>query len=177
MSEKSVQFVIAIFESEQGAEETLSALKADNKEALNGVQAAVAMRKDTNGRIHYKDVGLTPAKGAVAGVVLGAVVGIATGGAGLALGALGALVGGVVGKRKREGQIASEQVNQVLASIQPGSSALLTVVEQSAAVQFEDLLHTEGATTFMTDITADLAAQLNPHGEVAHAALTDQLNQ
>ena len=49
MSEKSVQFVIAIFESEKGAEETLSALKADNKEALNGVQAAVAMRKDTNG--------------------------------------------------------------------------------------------------------------------------------
>lgn len=177
MSEKPVQFVIAIFESEPGAEETLSVLKANKKEALQGVQAAVAMRKDADSRIHYKDVGLTPAKGAVAGVVLGAVVGIATGGAGLALGALGAVLGGAVGKRKREGQIASEQVNQVVASIRPGSSALLTIVEQGAAVQFENLLHNEGATTFITDITADLAAQLDPHGEAAHTALMEQLSQ
>jgi uncharacterized membrane protein len=176
MSEKAVQFVIAIFEGEQGAEETLSALKADRKETLQGVQSAVAMRKDQDSRIHYKDVGMTPVKGAVAGVVLGAVVGIATGGAGLALGALGAVLGGVVGKRKREGQISSEQVNQVVASIQPGSSALLTVVEKSAAVQFENLLHTEGATTFITDISVDLAAQLDPHGETAHIALIEQLN-
>ena len=176
MSENAVQLVIAIFESEQSAEETLSALKTDKKEELSGVQAAVAMRKDSNSRIHYKDVGMTPAKGAVAGVVIGAVIGIATGGAGLALGALGALLGGVMGRRQREGQIASEQVNQVVASIQPGSSALLTVVEQDAADRFEALLQAEGAHTFLTDISADLAAQLDPHGEAAHTALTDQLN-
>ena len=175
MSEKPVQFVIAIFESEQGAEETLARLKTNKEEALDGVQAAVAMRKDAENQIHYKDVGLTPAKGAVAGVVLGAVIGIATGGAGLALGALGALVGGVVGKRKREGQIASEKVNQVVASIQPETSVLLTVVEQDAAVQFGDLLDDEGAHTFETDITADLADQLHPHGEVAHNVLLEQL--
>jgi uncharacterized membrane protein len=175
MSEKLVQFVIALFDSEAGAEETLSAMKAEKKESLAGVEAAVAMRKDADNRIHYKDVGLTPAKGAVAGVVLGAVVGIATGGAGLALGALGAVLGGVVGKRKREGQIASEQVNQVVASIQPGSSALLTVVRQDAAEAFESLLHAEGAHTFVTDISADLAAKLDPHGEAAHNALIAQL--
>lgn len=176
MSEKPVQFVIAIFENESGAEETLSALKSEKKEALQGVQAAVAMRKDVNNRIHYKDVGMTPTKGAVAGVVLGAVVGIATGGAGLALGALGALLGGVVGKRKREGQIASEQVNQVVTSIPAGSSALLTIVEQDATDKFEDLLHGEGAHTFVSDISADLAVQLDPHGEAAHSVLMDQLN-
>jgi len=177
MSEKPVQFMIAIFESEPGAEETLAKLKTDKNEALDGVQAAVAMSKDADNQIHYKDVGLTPAKGAVAGVVLGAVIGIATGGAGLVLGALGALVGGVVGKRKREGQIASEQVNQVVASIQPGSSALLTIVEQDAAGQLGDLLHAEGAHTFVTDITADLTDQLNPHDEAAHDALMEQLKE
>ncbi len=176
MSEKAVQFVIAIFEGEQAAEETLSALKTDKKEKLSGVQAAVAMRKDADSRIHYKDVGMTPAKGAVAGVVLGAFIGIATGGVGLALGALGGLLGGAMGKRKREGQIASEQVNQVVASIKPGSSALLTIVDKDAAEKFEALLHAEGAHTFITDISADLAAQLDQHGDTAHAALEDQLN-
>ncbi len=177
MSEKTVQFVIALFESEQGAEETLSSLKADKNEILQSVQAAVAMSKDKNSRIHYKDVGMTPAKGAVAGVVIGAVVGVATGGAGFALGALGALLGGVAGKRKREGQITSAQVNQVVASIQPGSSALLTVVEQDAADKFENLLHAEGAHTFVSDISTDLATQLDSHRETAYSALMDQLKQ
>jgi uncharacterized membrane protein len=177
MSEKPAQFVIAIFESETGAEETLRALKVDKKEALHGVEAAVAMSKDIDNRVHYKDVGLTPAKGAVAGVVIGAVVGIATGGVGLALGALGGVIGGVVGRRKREGQLASEQVNQVLASIGPGSSALLTVVEQGNAEAFEAVLHSEGAHTFVMDISADLAAKLDPHGEAAHNALMEQLSQ
>ena len=177
MSDKPVQFVIAIFESEAGAEETLGVLKADKKEALTGVQAAVAMYKDADSRVHYKDVGLTPAKGAAAGVILGAVVGIVTGGAGLALGALGAVLGGVVGKRKREGGITSEQVNQVVAAIQPGSSALLIVIEEEAATAFEATLGEAGAHTFTVDISADLAAKLDPHGEAAHNALMEQLDQ
>jgi uncharacterized membrane protein len=176
MSEKPVQFVIAVFDSEPGAEEALSNLKAEKKEKLSGVQAAVAMRKDAQSRIHYKDVGMTPAKGAVAGIVMGAVVGIATGGAGLVLGTLGALLGGVIGKRKREGHIEAEQVNQVVASLSPGSSALLTIVEQDAVADFEELMHAANAHTFSADISADLAAQLSEHGEAAHAVLMEQLN-
>jgi len=175
MDEKAVQFVIAIFENEAGAEETLSRLKAEKKEELKAVQAAVAMRKDAQSGIHYKDVGMTPAKGALAGVAIGAIVGIATGGAGLVLGAVGALLGGVVGKRKREDHVAAEKVNQVVASIPPGSSALLTIVETDAAAEFEALLHASGTQTFTAEISADLAAALNEHGETAHEALMEQL--
>jgi uncharacterized membrane protein len=176
MDEKAVQFVIAIFESETGAEETLSRLKSEKKEELNGVQAAVAMRKDAQSQIHYKDVGMTPAKGAVAGIAIGAIVGIATGGAGLVLGAVGALLGGVVGKRKREGHVAAEKVNQVVASIPAGSSALLTIVETEAAEDFEKLLQESDAHTFVAEISADLASALDEHADAAHAALMEQLN-
>jgi len=133
------------------------------------------MRKDAESRIHYKDVGMTPAKGAVAGIVMGAVVGIATGGAGLVLGAVGALLGGVVGKRKREDHVAAEKVNQVVASIPPGSSALLTIVEAEAASGFETLLHASGAHTFVAEISADLADALHEHGEAAHEVLMERL--
>ena len=175
MSEKPIQFLIAIFDTEQGAEEALSGLKAGKTEKLQALQAVVAMRKDSQGQVHYKDVGMTPAKGAVAGVVMGAVVGIATGGASLVLGTLGALLGGVVGKRKREGKIAAEKVNQVVASMPAGSSALLTIVEQGAALALENLLQDSGAQTFTTDISADLAAQLSEYDEVAHATLLERL--
>jgi len=176
LSKKPVQLVIAIFENELGAEKTLRSLKAEEKDALQSVLAAVALQKNADNSVHYKDVGMTPTKGAVAGIVLGTVVGIATGGAGLALGALGGLLGGVMGKRKREGQITTEQVNQVIASIPAGSSALLAVVEQATAEPWEILLQNQGAQTFLTDISADLAAKLDQHGEAAHEALMSQIN-
>ena len=175
MGEKAVQFVIAIFESEERAEETLSRLKTEKKNELKDVQAAVAMRKDAESGIHYKDVGMTPAKGAVAGIVMGAIVGIATGGSGLVLGAVGALLGGVVGKRKREDHVSAEKVNQVVASIPPGSSALLTIVEARAAANLEALFGASGAQTFVADISSDLAGALDEHAEAAHQALMDQL--
>ena len=175
MDEKAVQFVIAIFDNETGAEETLSKLKAEKKAELEGVQGAVAMRKDAQSQIHYKDVGMTPAKGAVAGIAIGALVGIATGGAGLVLGAVGGLLGGVVGKRKREGHVAAEKINQVVASIPPGSSALLTIVETEIADDFEELLQASADHTYGAEISADLTTALNQHADEAHDALMERL--
>ena len=177
MDEKAVQFVIAIFESETGAEETLSRLKSEKKEILGGVQAAVVMRKDAENQIHYQDVGMTPAKGALAGTAIGAIVGIATGGASLVLGAAGALLGGLVGKRKREGNVAAEKVNQVVASIPSESSALLAIVETDATDLFEELLQDNDAQTFTAQISADLASALNEHADNTHAAFLENLEQ
>ena len=73
MSERSLQLLVAAFDGETAAEEALKTLKEAQDEKLVGIQAAVAMRKDDEGQIHFKDVGLTPAKGAVGGIALGAV--------------------------------------------------------------------------------------------------------
>ena len=125
MSEETpLHLIIAAFDGETGAEEALETLKASREKELVGVQAAVAMHKDERSRIHFKDVGLNPAKGVLGGVVLGAAVGILTGGTGLALGAVGALVGGVVGKRKRESGFPTERLNQVAATLAPDRSLI-----------------------------------------------------
>ena len=97
-------------------------------------------------------------------------------GIGLVLGAVGGMLGGLVGKRKREGHVAAEKVNQVVASIQPESSALLTIVEAEASAGFEELLHAYGVQTFVAEISADLAAALDEHSDAAHEALMEQLN-
>jgi uncharacterized membrane protein len=175
MDEKAVRFVIAMFDSETGAEETLSNLKTENKEALKAVQGAVAMRKDSESHIHYTDVGMTPSKGALAGVAIGAILGIATGGAGLVLGAAGALLGGVTGNRRRESQVAAEKINQVVASIPPGTSALLTIIDAGAAADFEKLLHASSQHTFSAEINANLGAALQEQGAAVHDALLEKL--
>jgi uncharacterized membrane protein len=176
MSEEgSLHLIIAAFGDENGAEEALKSLKESQDEELIGVQAAVALHKDQEDQMHFHDVGLTPAKGAVGGVVLGAVVGILTGGTGLALGALGALVGGLVGRKKRDSRFPAERINQVAAALAPGTSVALIVMEPGWAVVLEEKLGLLGADVFTADIPSGVAQQSTADREAAIAALLGEL--
>ena len=93
MSEKNLNLILAVFNDTATAENTLQQLpKRDTK-----IKSAVVMQKDADEKVTFHDVGMTPAKGAIGGLVLGGVVGLLTGGAGLALVAAGGLaIGGAV---------------------------------------------------------------------------------
>jgi uncharacterized membrane protein len=166
-----MQLLVAAFHEEGRAEQTLETLKESREEKLVGIHAAVAMRKDEKDQIHFKDVGLTPAKGAVGGVVLGAVVGVLTGGTGIALGALGALVGGLVGRKKRDSRFSTGRLNQVAAALAPGSSAIVIVMDPGWVVVLEKELEALGADVLTAAIPADVAQQPEASQEAAYAAL------
>ena len=174
MDEKNLQLLISIFKDEKGAEKAIETLKAAHKDAESGIQAAVAVIKDQNSAIHYKDVGLTPAKGALGGVILGATLGILTGGVGIALGALGAFVGGLIGNRKREQQFSSVRMNELVASLVPGTSALVAVVEREHVADLEKGLESFEAEIFTAEVSADLAEKLDSQ---RHAAYTDWIEK
>jgi uncharacterized membrane protein len=178
MSEEAhLHLIIAAFDAETGAEEALQDLKQSQQGDLIGIQAAVSLHKDEAGQIHFKDVGLTPAKGAAGSVVLGAVVGILTGGTGIALGALGALVGGLVGRKKRDSRFSAERVNQIAASLAPGSSAAVIVMDPGWAVVLEERLGLLGAEVVTADIPAKVAEQSLADQAAAYDALVNQLKQ
>ncbi len=175
MSDVSVQLVIAAFGEAHGAEEALKQLQAD-KEKVQGIQAAVAMVKDATGKkISYKEVGMTPGKGALGGVILGATLGILTGGAGIVLGAAGALIGSLVGRKKRESRFPSDRINQVAASLAPDSSAVVAVIEAEWVNKLEQELEALGADVMTVPISADVAKQLEAHQDAAYSALTSEL--
>jgi hypothetical protein len=120
MNDPTVQVILAVFDDENSTEAALKQLKAAKKGEPR-VQAAVAMFKDANGsRFRYKEVGLTPGKGALGGVILGATLGILTGGATIILGAAGALLGSLAGRKKQESRLPTDRINQVVASLQRG---------------------------------------------------------
>lgn len=170
MSDVPVQLLIAAFNTPTGAEEVLDQLKTAKKEKLIGIQAARVLVKDEKGRISSKDVGLTPAKGAVAGGVLGAVVGIVTGGVGLALGAAGALVGGLIGRSRKEGRFDAYRIEQIADSLTPNSSAIVAVIEHKWVADLEAELEEAGADVMTAAIAADIAAQLAAGRDVAYSA-------
>jgi uncharacterized membrane protein len=176
MSDPTVQVVLAVFDDENSTAAALKQLKAAKKGGLPGIQAAVAMYKDaSSSRFRYKEVGLTPGKGALSGVILGATLGILTGGAGIVLGAAGALLGGLVGRKKQESRFPTDRINQVVASLPPGSSAILAVVADQDVAAVEKDLADLGGDLLTVPISADIAAQLMEHSDAAHAVLRQEL--
>jgi uncharacterized membrane protein len=175
MDEAAIHLIIAAFDTEAGAEEAIEALKESRDEELIGIQAAVAVRKDEQEQIHFQDVGMTPGKGAVAGVVLGAVVGVLTGGTALALGAVGALIGGLVGKKKQDSRFPTDRLNRLAASLEPGSSAVVIVMEPGWVVVVEKELETLGGHVLTVEVPEDVAEQLKTDPDAAYAALSSEL--
>jgi uncharacterized membrane protein len=111
----------------------------------------------------------------VGGSILGAAVGVLTGGTTLALGAAGALVGGLVGKRKQAGCVEEQRLNQLTASLVPGSSALIVVMEPGWGVVVEQEFQGMGADLFTADIPASMDQDLDASQEAAYAALLSQM--
>jgi uncharacterized membrane protein len=176
MNEPTVQVIIAVFDDEDSAETALKQLKVAKKGELPKIQAAMAISRDASGsRFHYKEVGLTPGKGALGGVILGATLGILTGGAGIILGAAGALLGGLVGRKKQESRFPADRINQVVASLPPGASAILAVVADQDVAVMEKALADLGADLLTVPISADMAEQLMEHRDAAHAVLQQEL--
>jgi uncharacterized membrane protein len=175
VSEAPLHLLLAAFDAEAAARDALKTLKESRDEKIVGVQAAVAMRKDAEGQLQFEDVGMTPGKGALAGVALGAVVGVLTGGTVIALGALGALIGGLVGRKKRDSRFPTGGINQLAASLAPDSSALVIIMEPGWVVVLEKELEALGADVLSAPIPADITEQLDTDQAAAYAVLADEL--
>ena len=176
MSEKApMHLIVAVFDAQTGAEAARKALRTSRDEKLIGICASIAVQKDEKGKIYFKDTGMSAGKGAVGGSILGAAVGVLTGGTTLALGAAGALVGGLVGKRKQAGCVEEQRLSELTASLVPGSSALIVVMEPGWGVVVEKELHGMGADLFTADIPASMDQDLDASQEAAYAALLSQM--
>jgi uncharacterized membrane protein len=173
MADALIYFYVVAFPELRGAESTVAQLKSKRK--LTGVKAALILRKDHTGRPHTQDIGLTPVKGALAGVVLGSVVGILSGGSTPALGALGGVLNGQKVKRTRRKHLTPGPLQQLTEVLAPGYSAILIVSTQPIPPEVQQELESLGAEIFSTEISAEKAGQLEEHGDAAYAALVEQL--
>lgn len=171
MKAQPVYLVVAVFNGTDNAEAALRRMEKPGR----AMPSAVVMQKDADEQVQFKDVGLTPSRGAVGGIVLGGVVGLATGGAGLALGALGGLVGSRSAKKKQAKHLVPEQLRQVAGSLGPDSSAIIAVgkhpLDPRAAAELEDV----GAELFQVAIQPETLDDLDDHADEAYATLLEAL--
>jgi len=171
MSEVPVQVVVAAFKEEKAADEVLKELRAAQWDGLIGIQNAAVLRRDHKDKLHIRELkDWGGGKGAVFGGALGAVVGVLAGPAVLAAGAVGALIGGLSAKLRDSG-FSDERLKTIGESLQPGTSAIVAVIEHTWVAELEREMEEAEADVFTTSIATDIAEQLDAGREVAYTAL------
>jgi uncharacterized membrane protein len=124
--------VLGVYDTEDGAGNAYKAMKESQKEGVIHVDSFAVISKDPKGKVHVHS---TQKRGATAGAVIGALVGVLGGPVGAVVGAgagggLGYLTGSAVG-------IPKEDIDTIKAALQPGTSAIVAVIDERWAADFE----------------------------------------
>jgi uncharacterized membrane protein len=173
MSDTPVELVVAAFTDEQGAERALEALKQAKKEKLIHIQDAAVITCDTNNKVHIKETAdMRGGKGAGIGALVGGAVGLIFPPAFLASAAVGAAVGGL-GAKLHDAGFRDERLKELGASLKPGTSAIVAVIEHVWVDEIEQELAAQGAQMVREAIKEDIAKQLDAGQNVAYVALAD----
>jgi len=174
MSDVPVQLIVAAFKDEKTAKEALKALKEAKKAGLIKIENAAVLRKNEKGKLFIKETeDMGGGKGAAFGGVAGAVIGLIAGPALVVPAAVGALVGGLTAKLRDTG-FSNQRLETLGEGLQPGSSAIVAVVEHTWVDKVEETLAEAEADVMTAEIKADIAAQLEAGHEVAYSVISDQ---
>ena len=171
MSEVPVELIVAAFQDEGGAEAALQELKAAKKEGLIRIDNAAILKKDPDGKVHIKEAkDMGGGKGAVIGGVVGGIVGLIAGPAAIATAAVGAAIGGLAAKLS-DGGFRDDRLQTIAASLKPGSSAIVALIEHEWVDEMEQIMREQGADAMTAAVSADIAKQLEEGGQVAYSML------
>ena len=158
-SDVPTQVIVAAFDGMDSAKAAFDDLKQLEKEKSIKIENAAILRKDHDSKLHVRDVkDMTGTRGAVLGGVTGAIVGVIAGPVGwVALG--GAAIGGLVAKLK-DGGFDNSRLEQWGDKLQPGTSALVAVVDDIWVRDVEAALKEEARDVMTLEIGKDIATQL-----------------
>jgi len=172
MAGEAIQLVIAAFQDEGGAEAALAALKEAKKEKLLQIKDAAVLRKDAEGKLHVKEIGdMTGTRGAGTGLVVGAALGVLTGGATLAIAGIGAIAGGLAAKLHDSG-FRDDRLKKLGESLTPGTSAIVALIgdKKLAGEALKEFRKAGASDAIVEEISQDIANQLEAGREVAYGA-------
>jgi uncharacterized membrane protein len=167
-----VELVVAAWPDVDAAGRALDELRAAKQEHVIGIVEAATIVVDAQGKLRITDTrDMGPGKGAVVGGLLGAGLGVITGGVGWLL--VGGSAVGALAAKARDGGLPDDRLRELGEQLAPNSSAIVAVIEHSWVAEVERELASAGADVVREAVEADLAAQLRAGSAVAWTATTD----
>ena len=162
-----VGIMVAAFTEEEAGEEALKALKNARSQKQIYFEDAAVIRQDADGEVHYHETGdVTTGKGAGFGAIVGGVIGILGGPAGIAIGAgAGALVGGL--SAKGDAGFDDKSLEQFGAALKPGTSAVMLVTSDAFLRAVQEQTGEAERRVSVASLGYDIADQLAEGNNVA----------
>jgi uncharacterized membrane protein len=159
-----VDLIVVAYENEYSAYENLNLLRKFDRDWVVEIHDAVAVAKDSGGKLHIQDsYKATPRAGASWGVLLGTILGglalvPLTGGLSAAA-ASGAVAAGATGAamaswNKQAVGLSDEFVSTVSATLGPGDSAVFALIETNDPELAVEFFRGTGGEIIRTNLTA-----------------------
>jgi uncharacterized membrane protein len=161
-----VELIAQVFDDPEGASESLAFVRdLHHRKILRLINAAVLVR-DEDGEFSVRESGdLDARQGRVLGAITGGLIGLLTGPIGAVVGALaGAGVGGIAAKRIDVG-LSDKFLEEFRDRLQPGTSALVLVVQHEWVQKASEALADREGVTFQQTLSDELVDQLMDAGE------------
>ena len=163
---KSVELVTKVFEQPGGANQTLEVVDDLQRQKDLKILDVAILVKEEDGSTSFKDVGdLQPGKGRLIGAIAGGLVGLIGGPVGVVVGALAGLGAGSLAARWMDLGFSDEFLAGLQDHLNPGSSALVALVENDSALPLVEALEGENGVVFRQTLTDDLVEKLMEDGE------------
>jgi len=162
MSQVPVELIVAAFHGEQDADHVLEILEAANQEHVIGIQNAAVICRDASNKLYIRETAVWSGDSpAIAGALIGGAIGILFPPKILVSGSLAATIACLSAKLGDSG-FPGARIGELGASLTPGTSAIIAVVEQQWAADVERQLAEHGAKIVCEPVAADVAAHLDP---------------
>ncbi|MCP4360042.1 MAG: DUF1269 domain-containing protein [Chloroflexi bacterium] len=161
-----VELIVLTFADVDKAGEALDNLKEWQKQGVIGaVRNAAVIVKNAEGKAKFHEKGdMDSRRGAIFGAITGGLIGLVGGPAGMVIGAAaGAATGGAAAKRIDVG-LPDEYLRQIQEQLQPGTSALVAIVEHEWATSILEGLESLDGQVFKQMLTDEIVGQLTASG-------------
>jgi uncharacterized membrane protein len=173
MSDAPVQVIVGTFNDEDAARKMMEQLGLARGQKLIEIDDIAVVRRDAHNKLHIWE---PSDQGAGRGGYIGGIIGFAVGalaGGPLVGAAAGAGVGALMAKL-HDGGIPNDRLKELGASLRPGTSAIVTVIEDQWVADVEKRLQDGGAEVKRQALAADVADQLAEHRDDAYTAVRAQ---
>lgn len=170
MTDVPVQVVVAVFEDEVKAGETLSGLDKLRKQGDVDFEDAAVLKKDEDGKLHIQQTtDVSAGRGAAIGGVIGGVLGLIGGPAGVViLGSAGAAIGGLAARG--DAGFKDERLEKLGADLEPDSSAVVIVVANVWVTEIEKQLAESADKVSTHDMDEDMVDRMRAGKGVTYLA-------
>lgn len=163
----AVGFLIMAFTEETAGDEALKAMKEAKKQNQFYFENAAVIRQDAKGKVHYQETGdMRMGKGAGAGALIGGVLGILGGPAGIAI---GASAGAAIGAAASHGDAGfrDESLKTVGLALKPGTSAVTAITSDAFLRAVQKQVPVEDIRRVVSNLAAEISAKLDEGKSVA----------